>query len=55
MADLADNVRLGDDAGQQFIGTAHNHEIGMEVAQEFRCGDKRSIISDCDEPLARGR
>ena len=52
MADLADNVRLGDDAGQHFIGTAHDHEIGMEVTQEFRRVDEWSIVADGDEPLA---
>jgi hypothetical protein len=38
-ADLAYNVRFGDDAGQHFIATAHDHEIGLGDTREFRRGD----------------
>ena len=55
MADLADNIRFGDDAGQQFIGIADDDEIAIEVAQKCRCVDERGIVADCDEPVARSR
>jgi energy-coupling factor transporter ATP-binding protein EcfA2 len=53
MTDLADYVRFCDDAGQQAIGTTHDDEIDMEVAQESCRVDEGSVVSNGDEPLGR--
>ena len=55
MADLADNIRFGDDAGQQPIGIADDDEIAIEVAQKCRGLDERGIVADCDQSVARNR
>jgi len=52
LADRADKVRFGDDAGQQRIAAACDQEIGMGFTQEFRSINEWSILWDCDEPLA---
>ena len=52
LADLANDVGFGDHAGQQSIGTAHDHKIGMEIDKELRRVNEWSIIIDFDEPLA---
>ena len=36
--------RISRVAGQHFIGTAHDHEIGMEDTHEFRRVDEWSIV-----------
>jgi hypothetical protein len=54
LADRANEVRFGDDAGQQFIATAYDQDVRMGFTQEFRSVDEWTIVSDCDEPLACG-
>jgi hypothetical protein len=55
VADLADNIRLGDDADEQFIRIADDDEIAIEVAQKGRCVDERGVVADGDQPVARSR
>jgi hypothetical protein len=52
VADRANKVRFGDDAGQQFIATAYDQDIRMGFTQEFRSVNEWRIASDGDEPLA---
>ena len=42
MADLADNIGFGDDAGQQPVGIADDDEITIEVAQKCRGLNERA-------------
>jgi hypothetical protein len=53
VADLADNIRLGDDADQQLIRIADDDEIAIEVAQKRRRVDVRGIVANYDQPVAR--
>ena len=53
MADLADNIGFGDDAGQQPVGIADDDEITIEVAQKCRGLNERCIVADCDQSIAR--
>lgn len=45
MADLADDVRPRDDAGQR-VAVAYDDEIDLRARQELRCLDERCIVWD---------
>src|SRR6185437_158184 len=52
MADLANDVRFGDDAGQHAMEIAYDQNIGARVAQKPRRFDELGAFCNRDKPLA---